>query len=190
MFILGLIYDNFNKKNKLYEEISELHMAELENNIYYNITKIRLNDYYKKEEKYKKISLNWYLLAAKNGNGLAQYVIGKYYYNGINVKQDYEEALKWFELSANNNILVAMKELGDMYYYCYGIKRDYKEALRWYLLVEKINKNDHYNNCHIGRCYYNLARDLYYDRNKENMKKLLNYLNYHLTMVILMQNIY
>jgi TPR repeat protein len=45
-------------------------------------------------------AVKWYLLAAEQGNALAQYDLGLCYYNGQGVERDVDEAVNWFRLSA------------------------------------------------------------------------------------------
>ena len=40
--------------------------------------------------------MKWYLKAADQGDANAQCSIGGFYYNGLGVAQDYEEAMKWY----------------------------------------------------------------------------------------------
>ena len=48
----------------------------------------------------KKKALQYYTLAAEQGNAAAQYNCGLMYYEGYGTEIDFAEALKWFERSA------------------------------------------------------------------------------------------
>lgn len=74
---------------------------------------------------------------AKTGNPAAQNKLGKIYYEGSEVPQNYSEAFKWFQKSANNNYSKAQYNLGQLYRQGKGIKQDYQEAAKWYLKAAK-----------------------------------------------------
>lgn len=85
--------------------------------------------------------------------GGAQYELGYHYYNGVGVKQSYEDAVKWFALGADNNSVHAMNDLAKCYYYGHGIKQDCKEAFRWFReAASQWHPESHY---YLGLCYSN-----------------------------------
>ena len=66
---------------------------------------------------------------AKTGDGYAMYKLGKIYYEGYGVNQDYQEALKWFNKSAEAGELYGHKRLIDMYYEGTGVEKDYEKVV-------------------------------------------------------------
>ena len=44
----------------------------------------------------------WYKLAAEQGDCFAQHSVGMFYYQGIHVRKDLEQAALWFAKAANN----------------------------------------------------------------------------------------
>ena len=75
------------------------------------------------------------MLAAEQGDAVAQFKLGVMYYGGEGVPQDYEEALRWYKLAAEQGDAVAQGKLGVMYREGQGVPQDYEEALRWYKLA-------------------------------------------------------
>lgn len=89
---------------------------------------------------------------AEQGNASAQHAIGKMYYLGQGVHQDYAEAMKWSRLAADQGNPLAQHNLGLIYYLGQGVPQDYKEAARWFqLAAEQGNASAQVN---IGRMYY------------------------------------
>ena len=58
--------------------------------------------------------------------------LGKMYYEGTGVVQNYHEAFKWFQKAADNGIAYACAYLGKMYYEGTGVAQNYNEAFKWY----------------------------------------------------------
>ena len=58
--------------------------------------------------------------------------LGKMYYEGTGVAQNYNEAFKWYQKAADNGDAYAYGGLGDMYYAGDGVAQNYNEALKWY----------------------------------------------------------
>ena len=52
----------------------------------------------------------------EKGDPEAQFELGLVYYNGQNVKQNYEQAVYWFKKAAEQNHANAQHNLGIMYY--------------------------------------------------------------------------
>ena len=65
--------------------------------------------------------------------------IGKMYFNGWGVTQNYSEALKWFNKAAENDKDEAEYYLGEMYYKGLGVPQDKAEAVKWYRLAAEQN---------------------------------------------------
>ncbi len=69
---------------------------------------------------------------AERGFTLAQYNLGRMYYNGDGVAQNYKEAKKWFDRAAAQEYAPAQTSVGILYDEGQGVRRDYKEAMKWY----------------------------------------------------------
>ncbi|MDD3669518.1 MAG: tetratricopeptide repeat protein [Alphaproteobacteria bacterium] len=65
-------------------------------------------------EKNLNYAFGFYLMAALKGEKKAQYQIGRLYYAGRGVPQDYESALKWLGRSANQGYVLAQQELANI----------------------------------------------------------------------------
>jgi TPR repeat protein len=89
---------------------------------------------------------------SEQGNVLAQYYIGKMYYLGQGVPQNYEEAMKWSHLAAEQGNILAQHNLGVMYYSGQGVPSDYTEAAKWFRLAADLGNASAQNN--IGKMYY------------------------------------
>jgi len=85
-----------------------------------------------------------YAVLAGEGNAVAQYSLGIYYYYGEEygylISQNYSEAIRWFKAAADQGYTDAQVLLGDCYYYGNGTRRDIVEAEAWY--VKAANKGN------------------------------------------------
>ena len=72
------------------------------------------------------------LKEANQGNPDAQLQLGRLYYNGEGVRQDYAEAFKWFKLSADQGNADAQLGLGLLYMNGEGVRQDYAKAKEWF----------------------------------------------------------
>jgi len=66
-----------------------------------------------------------YINLAKKGDANAQNELGKCYYNGEGVAQDYKKAARWYKKASRNGNIEAMINIGDLYGDLYG---DYNTA--------------------------------------------------------------
>jgi TPR repeat protein len=83
---------------------------------------------------------------------LLQTLLGKLYYNGIGVSQNYTDAFKYFKLAADQGYSVAECSVGLMYYHEKGVKLNYEEAFKYFkLAADKGYANAQY---FIGIMYY------------------------------------
>ena len=57
--------------------------------------------------------------------------LGKMYYEGTGVAQNYNEAFKWYQKAANNGVTGAYTWLGVMYYNGQGVAQNYEKAFLW-----------------------------------------------------------
>lgn len=82
--------------------------------------------------------MNWYRLAADQGNVSAQSNLGIMYENG----QDYAEAVKWYRLAADQGNAFGQYNLGSMYIVGRGVPQDYVLAYMWLNLSAAQGKRD------------------------------------------------
>ena len=82
------------------------------------------------EEKFEQILPRIQALAAQ-GNADAQFRLGRMYYYGQILPQDYKMAAMWYQRAAAQGQLKAMNNLGNLYRTGEGVTQDYTEALRW-----------------------------------------------------------
>lgn len=52
-------------------------------------------------------AVSWFNKAAEQGEADAQFLLGRMYYDGNSISQDYVEAYKWFSIAAANGVTVA-----------------------------------------------------------------------------------
>ena len=79
---------------------------------------------------------------AREGDADAQYIIGKAFYQGRGVTQNYDQAFLWFRRSAENGHADAQFQLGNIYLMGEGVLQDDYEALYWYELAAKQNHRE------------------------------------------------
>ncbi len=72
--------------------------------------------------------MEYYRLAADQGDAYAQYSLGYCYAHGEGVDQDYGEAIKYYKLAVEQGLPAAMFGIGDFYF----AKEDWKTADEWY----------------------------------------------------------
>ena len=69
---------------------------------------------------------------AGQGDGDAQFKLGKAYYSGEGMPQNYVAALNWWKSAAEHGSAKAETYLGIIYYNGEGVPKDYVEALNWW----------------------------------------------------------
>ena len=80
------------------------------------------------------------------------YNIGRRYYNGDGVAQDYAKAIDCFRQAAEQGFTPAQYFLGECYYYGRGVTQDYTQAVSWYRKATERGNAKAQNN--LGNCYY------------------------------------
>lgn len=96
-------------------------------------------------------SFNYYEKAADSGDANAQYYVGKCYYDGKGVKQDYNRAFVYFKRAADKGHIDAQYNIGFCYAEGQGVKEDYNKAFEyWKKAADKGNADAQYN---LGFCY-------------------------------------
>ncbi|KAG2386476.1 hypothetical protein C9374_002220 [Naegleria lovaniensis] len=80
---------------------------------------------------YNSIEIEWAQKTANQGNVVAQFLLGQFYYYGHDVSQDYTIAFEWTQKSANEGFTVAQWYLGLLYEDGCGVSQDYSKAIEW-----------------------------------------------------------
>ena len=70
--------------------------------------------------------------AAKHGDAYAQFNLGKIYYNGKSIPQDYKQAASWYQKAARQGHPEAQNMLGRMYFAGKGLKKNYTRSAYWW----------------------------------------------------------
>lgn len=73
----------------------------------------------------------WYLAAARQGHGPAQYALARAYAEGSGVPVDGAQAIAWLTASATSNFVPAILALADMYDRGAGVAQDAAAATGW-----------------------------------------------------------
>ena len=79
--------------------------------------------------------MEYYQLAADQGNADAQNNLGYSYSSGEGVEQDYEKAVEYYQLAADQGNADAQYNLGYSYYFGEGVEQDYEKAVEYYQLT-------------------------------------------------------
>lgn len=69
---------------------------------------------------------------AEQGDAKAQYELGRMYYQGKGVPQDYVEALRWYRRAADQGNAKGQYAVGFMYERGKGVPQDYVQASAWF----------------------------------------------------------
>jgi len=72
---------------------------------------------------------------AVGGSAVAQAGLGKMYYDGEGILQDYAEAIKWWHKAADHGNNFAQFHLGAAYLSGHGVPEDYILAYMWTILA-------------------------------------------------------
>jgi TPR repeat protein len=62
-------------------------------------------------------AFKWYTKAAEQGEGKAQFYLGRMYRYGEGIPKNYEQAIKWYTKAGEKGYAAAQVGLGDMYKY-------------------------------------------------------------------------
>jgi len=82
----------------------------------------------------------WEPLAEQEENVEAQYMLGKMYFKGEGVPQDFAEAAMWIRKAAEHGYPEAQNDLGKMYMVGRGVPLDHMWAHMWFDLAAKHGK--------------------------------------------------
>jgi TPR repeat protein len=66
--------------------------------------------------------MNWYMKAAKNGNGVGLNNVGYLYRHGLGVRKYVHTAVKWYTRSANKGYSIAQYNLGLTFKHKHEVK--------------------------------------------------------------------
>jgi TPR repeat protein len=105
------------------------------------------DDYYYQQQNYPE-AVYYYKQAAKLGDVLSQYLLGKMYEDAQGTEQNMRQAANWYTQAAKQGHSKAQATLGFMYSKGNGVNQDYSQAVNWY---EKAAQQGHIN------AQYNLA---------------------------------
>jgi uncharacterized protein len=72
------------------------------------------------------------LKAARTGNPVAQYSVGRAFQKGKGIEQDYAKAVLWYRKSANQGHVKSQYRLGVAYRNGRGVQRDYMRSATWF----------------------------------------------------------
>jgi TPR repeat protein len=90
---------------------------------------------------------------ADQGDPVAQWRLGRMYYYGLGVPQDWAEVLRWYRKAAEQGHAAAQYDLGNMYYHGLGVPpENYAEAMKWYREAAKQGHVEAQNA--LGNMYY------------------------------------
>jgi len=98
----------------------------------------------------------WIKLGADQGDGRAQYFLGKMYLNGLEVPKDLKQAIKFLELAGSKypkGFIPAQTELGALYDIGKAIPKNPKKAFYWYRLAAEQGVD--YAQFNLGIYYFN-----------------------------------
>jgi TPR repeat protein len=116
-----------------------------------NLANILWNESPLSEDKLEIVLL--YESSMNNGNEISMENMGNYYYEGYNIKSDYEKAYYYLRQAAQHNNTNVYTRLGYMCQYGQGIKQDYEMAKYWYEKGIELNHSGCFNN--LGSLYQN-----------------------------------
>ena len=85
------------------------------------------------EKDYTKRKIEDIVELANRGDTEAEYELGYRFDNGLDVGQDYREALKWYLKSSGKGHADALLAVAEIHYWGHGVKRD-KEKSQWFFL--------------------------------------------------------
>lgn len=102
---------------------------------------LKLGDYYSYVENNDRLAQIWYLKATYKGNGIAQRKVGRLYFTGKGLPQDYGLAYRYFLAAAKNGDSVAQRYIAIMYYKGIGLGKNTDHAIRWFHVASRNGDN-------------------------------------------------
>jgi len=89
---------------------------------------------------------------ANNGDLESQFFLGTMYAHGIDVPQNYVEAIWWYMMAADQGHADAQLNLGNIYFQGKGVPQNYAEAMKWYR--KAADQGDAKAQFNLGFMYY------------------------------------
>jgi len=80
-------------------------------------------------------ALKWIRKSAEKGFFSSQYSLGRLYYEGKDIPQDFTESAKWCRMAAEQGYSFAQFRLGTMYEEGKGVNVNFEEAVKWYRMA-------------------------------------------------------
>lgn len=93
-----------------------------------------------------------YMKLAEAGSAHAMFVLGRMYYEGVNIPQNYTVARHWFEKAGKAGDIWALNYLGYCYYYGRDIPKDDQKA--WFYFSKAASLGNHCGMYKVGDMYY------------------------------------
>lgn len=157
LFLMGRAFDNGNgvdkdiDKAKTYyrRAIDECSDKKVIGKAQGNLANILWDESPLSEDKSEIVLL--YESSMNNGSAISMQNLGNFYYEGYNIKTDYEKAYYYLRQAAQHKRTDVYLRLGYMYQYGQGIKKDYEMAKYWYEKGIEFNDNGCFNN--LGSLY-------------------------------------
>lgn len=88
------------------------------------------------------VAIKWWRKAAVLGNAMAQYELGKMYYQGKRVETDYVEAIRWWRKAAEQGGQEAQYGLAKMYFEGKCVETECAELIEWWLKAAEQGDQD------------------------------------------------
>lgn len=167
--IIGRIYyrghGNLIKEDKK-EGIKWLTLAAKEGSVR---AQLRLAKHYLELRDYKK-AFYFTQLAADKGDVEAQLNLSKFFFDGLGVSKQYQQAFEWILKVAEQEIPMGEFRVGIFYFYGRGVKKDEKKAILWLNKAAAHGISDaHF---FLGKIYYNQGN---FFKAKEHLLKSLEF---------------
>jgi hypothetical protein len=98
---------------------------------------LKLGDFYTYVDQNPALAKNWYIKASYKGNSIAQRKVGRMYFRGSGLPQDYGLAYRYFLAAAKNGDVISQRYIAIMYYKGIGLSKDERQAIRWFSVASK-----------------------------------------------------
>ncbi len=105
-----------------------------------------------KEEIKAEHPLDKLIKLAEIGDAEAMYQLGRIYFRGDVVEQDYAKSIAYFKQAAELKNDAALFALGRMYYYGLAVERNYEEAIKYFQMSAKNGNSESQE--YIGQMYF------------------------------------
>ena len=99
------------------------------------------------------VAFQWYSIAAEQGNKEAQCNLGRLFFEGNGVEQDFVKAIEWHTKAAEQGNVYSQNELGNIYFNGHGAEQDFIKAFYWY--TKSAEQGNAIGQSNLGNCYHN-----------------------------------